>query len=1116
MRKLIYILVLLLSLTAISAAAHTYVSSSVLSSGTFVKIQVSESGLYSMSYSELRNLGLEPTTLRIYGYGGAQLSQNFTQTKIDDLPNVPYYTDGSRIIFFAQGNISWRYDGSRFVHTRNTYSDYGYYFLTSDHGTPVAFPTAPTSGGSPSLTLTSYTKLLLHENDSINLIDRSGSSGGGREFYGEQFTVGRKMQFTFPKDEYIVNDIHAYVDLAAKAGTTSQFILSSGGTTASCTHTAITSSDHYIMGTAAAISATLPHSIIPTLTLTFQSASATAVGFLNYIELSYETALDYHSQSSFMFRSSQGYGTSQVIRYEIANAPEDAIVWDISNRADIKRVITTRSGSTLSFNAANRTANEYVTFSPSTATFLHPTVIGPIGQQNLHALQNIDYVIITPAAFLSEAERLASAHAEVDGMTTAVVTDEQVYNEFSSGTPDATAYRWLLKMLYDRANTSHGSILPPRYLLLFGDGTFDNRKLLATSGNNILLPYQSKNSLNEVKAYATDDYFGFLDDTEGEVDIYGRMDISVGRMPVNTLAQASGVVDKLLRHMQTPNLGRWKNQVVFLADDGDHNLHTKGADVAGEALRVHNHDFIINKIYLDAYTQEVNASGEQYPLAQQKLTNMLNDGVLLFDYCGHSGYNNASSEGLISTAIVRQMQNENLGMWMFASCNFAQFDAGKVSAAEEAVLNSNGGALAICAASRTVYANQNETLNRHLCDSLFAHSSPFNYYNRVGDAVRLAKNACGSDENKMSYLLLGDPAASLHFPTEYQVMTTSISDTINALAVNEIGGYIQTEDGDTATWFNGKLSITIFDKLQQITTLDNDESSEDSKQRYTYNDYPNILFQGEVDITAGRFNYVFMTPKDIRYNYGNGRIVYYAYDTTSGEEGVGHYEDFIIGGSSTVEIIDSVGPELNIYLNTPAFVSGDNTNETPHFYAEIADEHGINTAGAGIGHDLLLIVDNQPTETYVLNDFFTARNNSYQAGTVSYRMKELSEGNHSLFFRAWDLLNNSSSKTIDFNVVKGLEPSIMSVISYPNPIPQDGTLNINIDYDRRDVTMQTDVYVTDLSGRLVYHISQHGTDNLRWDIGGSHVPAGMYIYKVQLSSPTTKTISKSGKLIITK
>lgn len=1130
MKKLMSIIAVAMFATSV-LAGHSYVSSSVLSSGNFVKIRVAETGLHAISYDEIRSMGLNPSSVRVYGYGGAMLNQNFSLEKPDDLPLVPVVLDkgsdgvfnsGDRLIFFAQGPVSWAYDGRRFAHTRNPYSDYGYYFLTSDKGATEEIHTEAATNATASAVVNTYTDYRLHEKELVNLIDRSGVEGGGREFYGEQFAPDTTRHFSFRFDNPVsgANTFSWYIDLAAASTKQSTFRIAMEGEEATATIRAISTSSFQTKADTATSYKIFSQTQAETkdIAITYRSGISSALGFLNFIEINATCSLAMVGSKPLLFRTKTGFEDSSYVRYELSGASTETQIWDVTDLADIKRVSTTYNAAigSMQFTAQNTQVHEYVAFNPSAATCLSPVSMGQVPNQDIHQLSDIDYVIISPEEFLTEAERLADAHRNFDNMTVAVVTDKQVYNEFSSGTPDATAYRWLMKMLYDRANASGGSIHAPRYLCLFGDGTFDNRKLLPTSGYNWLLTYQAKNSVSEVRAYATDDYFGFLDDKEGEEDTQGRMDISVGRLPVNSLQQATGVVNKLIRHISDAGKGKWKSQLVFLADDGDSNLHTQCADKAGESVRKSNPDFVVNKIYLDAYTQEVNASGESYPLAQTRLNNLLNSGVLLFDYCGHSGYNNASSEGLITLAGIREMQNANPAFWIFASCSFALFDAGKVSAAEEAVLNPDGGAIAVCAASRTVFANPNATLNKHICDSLFHHTTPFGYHNSVGEAVRLGKIACGSDENKMSYVLLGDPAISLHFPTQYRVATTAISDTLNALDVATVEGFIQSEDGDTATWFNGRLNVSVYDKMQSVTTLDNDESDESSKVRYTYNDYPNILFQGETTVKDGRFSYTFMVPKDIRYNFGNGRIVYYALDSISGEEGVGHYEDFVVGGSSTVQVTDTTGPELNIYLCSSNFTNGAKVNSTPHFYAQIADEHGINTVGSGIGHDLLLIVDNKASETYVLNDYFSATNNSYKQGIVSYQMAEMTEGRHTIFFRAWDLLNNSSSSTVDFEVVKGLDPSIISVVTYPNPVENGGTVNIAFEYDQPDVVMNTDIFIYDLSGRLVHSISQRGAETVRWNLAETGTPAGVYLYKVQLSSSSTKTCSKAGKLIITK
>ena len=1124
MSKRHYILSLLLCLTSIAVSAHTYTPHSVLSSGKWVKMSVTKTGMHYLTYDELQHAGLNPQELRIYGYGGGRLTQNFQLKKIDDLPQVPYFVvtgsdgvfnSGDYVVFYAQGLEKWEYNGARFSRVNHPYSTKGYYFLSDNAGVPLTIQTATVPTGSASYTANTYSALRLHEVDSINLIDRTGKEGGGREFY-QQFPSSGSMsiRFSFP-DMISTAKLKLFANVAAYSSQSSNFMLTLNGQTEKLQTLGISTSDFYTMGkdTQGLFLFNPALGENQDLTIRFTSNANGALGFLNYVEAEAMCSLVLRQQP-LPFRNVEHFGSKSLTEYTLNGADSEVQVWNVTNLDAIQRVNTTLSGTSLKFMGYNETVQEFIAFKPSMRDkFFHPTILGTVPNQDLHSLQDIDMVILTNEAFLPAAQTIAAAHERLDGLTTAVVTDEQVYNEFSSGTPDATAYRWIMKMLYDRAHLN-SAIHAPQYLLLMGDGTFDNRKLLAASGNNWLLTYQAKNSLEETYAYATDDYFGFLDDNEGETDISGRMDIAVGRFPVNSLAEAEAVVAKTIDYIEHTKSGKWKNQLVFLADDGDSNQHTRISDESAELVRTKNPDFVVNKVYLDAYPQETSAAGESYPLAKNKFHNLLATGVLFFDYSGHGGYNAITSESIMTLADITAMNNQNRGLWLLVTCNFSSFDAGMLSAGEEAVLNPDGGAIATISSCRTVFATQNGALNQLLCDTLFAHSSG-HYTMTIGKALQYAKNKRGGDNNKMPYILLGDPSVRLAYPDDYSVVTTTNLDTLNALSIQTVEGYIRTDEGTVANWFNGRLSITVLDKMQQITTLDNDHTESEIKTTYTYNDYPSPLFKGEASVVDGRFSYTFMVPKDIRYNYGNGRIVYYAIDSLNAEEAIGHYEDFMVGGSSTVTIIDTIGPDLELYLNTPSFRDGGTTYEYPHFFANIADEHGINTAGSGIGHDLLLTIDNDPNQAFIVNDYFSASNGSYQAGTVSYALPEMIEGPHSLTFRAWDLLNNSSTRSLNFQVVKGQDAQLCAVMTYPNPVKSSGNLNIVIDYDQPDRLAETDLYVYDLTGKLIYHTSQKGAEPMTWNLGNFAMRAGVYVYKVQIQVAGSKASSKQGKIIVT-
>ena len=1117
MKKLILIVMMALSLPMM-AGVHSYVNQSVLAGGSWVKISVTQSGVCKMSFGELRDAGISnPSQVRVFGYGGAQLTQDFTKRKIDDLPQVPVYVGDSYVLFYVQGPISWEWTGSRFAHTRNTYSEAGYYFLTDNAGTTLAPTTAEAVSGSGT-DVTSYINLQVHEKDSLNLVDRSGVAGGGKEFFGEQFSTNQKRSFSFTTlNAETTAKSNVYIRLAAKAAAVSTFTANVNGSIGSATIAQVPT-DNYTFGVVGQTNfSAITKQDKQQVQLQFINSTTSALGWLDYIELATPCALQM-TGDWMTVRTNTNAGSATPLKYHLTQAGSAVQIWDVTDLAAIKRMPTTQSGNEIQWTGSNQDGvHTYVAVKTGGTSYVKAKVVGEISNQNLHKLKNIDYVIICPEGYEAEARRLAQAHEQKQSITWAVVTDQQVYNEFSSGTPDASAYRWLMKMLYDRANNGDGQ--KPRWLLLIGHGSFDNRGLLPNSGSNLLLTYQADESMNEVRSYASDDYFGWLDDNEGtDSGAYtAKLDIGVGRLPVGSVEEAAVTVDKLIAYMDNTQHGKWKNQLLYLADDGDKGQHTQTAEESAEITRKNNLDFVVHKVYLDAYPQEVNASGESYPLAKNRVQNLLKSGVLFFDYSGHGGYNGVTSELVLSMHDIEKMNNVKQGFWAFLTCNFGQFDSGNRCAAEVAMLNPNGGAMGVLAATRTVYAADNTNLNRAFAKELFKHSNVFHYEATLGEALKDAKNTLGvSDKgNKLAYVLIGDPAIRLNYPTDYQVETTTQMDTLHALAIQQVEGQIVDEDHAVVNDFNGDIEITIYDKMQVITTRDNDDQTEDAV-KVDYNDYPNTIFTGSAKVKEGKFQYTFMVPKDIRYNYGKGRIVYYAHDDTYNEDAVGHFEDFIVGGTGSVVAVDTVGPEMNIYLNSPAFADGGTTYPTPRFFAELYDPNGINTAGAGIGHDLLLIVDDDPKQTYAINEYFTSENGSYQKGLVSYLMDAMTDGPHSLSFRAWDLMNNSTTKSLNFVVESGIDPSIYSVMSYPNPVQQSGVMNITVLYDQPDELLTTEVYVYNLNGQIIWSKIQNNPENIQLNLGELNMMPGVYLYSVKIKSATSKYSTCSGKIIVTK
>ena len=1110
---------------ATSANNRTYSASSVLSQGKFVKLKISETGIFKLTYEDLTSMGINPENVRIFGYGGGVLDQSFSSMKIDDLPEIAIWMEkgsdgvfnaGDYILFYGQSVTKWSYDKSisMFTHTINPYSKYGYYFVTSDAGAgkkieekTTTLPTLPTIN-----TIEEFVDYHVYEKDLINLTQ------SGKEFYGETFSDVTSYNFSFDFPNPIAsNTTITRLDVAASSSVISNFSISlNGGLTKSLVVGSKTNGDNYVQAIAAnGIFNFTPQDGTFLFNVAYSKSTSTSVGYLNYLEVNARRQLKMVG-SEMQFQNVDYLGTGTYNQYQLSDANSNVQIWDITDQQNVSKMITTTSNGKMIFiDSANEIKN-YIAIDPTAKnSFLTPEVVGVVPNQNIHGIAQADMVIITHPNFLSQANELAQAHRDKDNLTVEVVTTDQVYNEFSSGTPDATSYRWVMKMLYDRAIAANNTNDLPKYLLLFGKGSYDNRKITTNSGDNFVLTYEADNSFVTTLSYVTDDYFALLDDNEGTQIPSDLMDIGVGRFTVTTQQQATDVVKKTIGYMNNQVKGNWKNQICFVADDGDGALHMTQADSIAVSIARNFPAYQVNKIYLDAFTQEITASGQSYPLAKSRLLNLIRSGLFLLNYTGHAGPTGWSNESILTGTDVKSFSNKALPLWVAATCDFVQFDVQTQSAGEQVVFNQIGGGIGILAAARPVYASQNFTLDKLFCENLFKMKN--GEHQRVGDVIANTKNNIGSEINKLAYVYVGDPAIKLNYPTKYNVKTSKVNestsfgnDTLRALSVTNIQGYIADTLGNKVELFNGTLHAVVYDKVQRITTQNNEGDG-----ALTYSDRPNTLFSGSVEVKNGVFSLSFMLPKDIKYNYGGGRINYYASDDTTNDEAQGYFENFIIGGTNTNYTNETDGPTVSLFLNSENFVSGNKVNETPLFIANVSDISGINTVGSGIGHDVMLTIDQDPLQSYVLNDYFQAKENSYTDGVVNYKLPEMTNGKHTLTFRVWDLLNNSTTSTINFEVVYGLTPTIFKVYNYPNPV-KSYTI-IKVEHDRPETILNTTVEIFDISGRKVWSFSQSSADNISWDLvtnDGIKIKTGVYFYRVNIKTANSDIFSKTNKMLI--
>lgn len=771
---------------------------------------------------------------------------------------------------------------------------------------------------------------------------------------------------------------------------------------------------------------------------------------------------------------------------------------------------------------------------PVLATDNFPTAeyVHKITNQDLHADKDYDMVIIIPTSqkLLKQAQILAKHHADHDGLNVRIVPADELYNEFSSGTPDVSAYKRYMKMLYDRSDSLHA----PKSLLLFGDCTFDNRmltsELKSASPDDYLLCYESENSFSSVDCYVSDDFLTYLDDEEDISTFAGLPDIGVGRFPCITETEAAVLVDKTINYALNANAGPWQNTIMFLGDDGNDNIHMNDVnDVAEQTISDHP-GYYVRKVYWDAFKRTASSTGNRYPDAESIIKQQQNNGALIIDYAGHGSPTSISHEIVLSIKDFASFKGTNLPLWVTASCEIMPFDSNEETIGEKALLNPEGGAVAFYGTTRTVYAPQNKKINSAFMEYVLTcdkNGKPIT----LGEAQRqaknyLVKNGIETTKNKLQYSLLGDPALSLALPTY-----TAVIDNINGIAVEgdnlpqlragdkvSIKGHIELA-GSKAENFSGTLDAMVRDTKETIRCKLNNTTSEGADTAFVFTDRKNTLYHGTNKVENGEFTFTFAVPKDINYADGTGLINIYAYDATLKASAHGACDRFTVNGSNIAEN-DSIGPSIYCYLNSEDFTFGGEVNSTPFFVAQISDKDGINASGAGIGHDMMLIIDGDSEKSYNLNDNFTFDYESYTSGQTYYALPALSEGKHTLKFRAWDILNNSSTTTLDFVVKKSIQPNIVDVYATNNPARESTTFVVAHNFCGAEMNLEIDIM--DASGRLLLSTSKReiATTNTMaypWDLrtdSGAKLNTGIYLYRIKLSSNGSSYASKTQKLLI--
>jgi len=1139
MLRLFYISFLCLFISAFSRAENvSYASQSVLAEGSkWVKIAVNETGIYKISYSDLRKWGLDPERVSVHGYGGEPLDENFNNPYIDDLPAIAVWRGTDYILFYAKGVVKWRYDDSQekkvFVHTNNPYSTAGYYFLT-DSSTPKEME-KEANGSGASYRISSFDDYVVYEKDLVSV------NMSGRELYGESFegksSAISLSTISIPGMTEEEGKVTMRFIARATASPGQAMLSIDGQNLLSVTIPVIVNSTNssYTRANAGERIGSWTGAKNDNVKLSVQySHPSHKNSYLDYIRLQMKRTLKPYGAYT-LFRSLES--RNRVSRFIIQEATDKTLIFEVTDSSNPRLMEAELSGSELSFTIPEGDLREFALVQTD-KSFPTPSFVEEVENQNLHGIQKADMVIIVQPFLKAEAERLAEEHRNRDGLTVEVIEPQKIYNEFSSGTPDASAYRRFIKMLYDK-NSSEAD--KPKYLLLFGDGIFDNRALTADvkrsfpNGeiyNKLLLTFQSQNSL-DLQSYVTDDYFGFLDcERDNTEAIYDwKMDIGVGRMPLRTLTEAKQSVDKIISYMDNAKKGTWKNKTVFVGDDGNNGEvdppYMRQADGLGKMIENNNPEFLVNRILFDAYKKDF--SGQTtYPDVRNKIQQLLKDGVMLINYVGHGDTQSWSDEKVLTQTDIAQYTYPHLPVWITATCDFTRFDALATSAGEQIFLNKKSGGIASFTTTRVVIGRYNYTLNQALIDNIFKKDKNGRSIT-LGNVMKATKNSEYSELNarinKLNFILIGDPALRLSYP-EHKMKVTSINGvpvtdeavTFKALQKITVEGEIIDDSGNRITDFNGTVNPTVLDSKVNVKTLDNNRTG----NVYTFTDYPNTLFVGNDKVENGVFRFSFVVPKDISYSDDYGKMNLYASDSETGREAQGVYQNFTVGGTEGNAEQDMDGPEIKAYyLNDSTFVSGDKVNTTPLFVAHLWDKSGINISGSSVGHDMMLIIDGTPSLSYNLNSYYKNLEDKEGEGNVIFPIPSLTPGVHSAEFIVWDIYNNSTKQEFTFEVVEGLKPRLSEIYATPNPARE--LVEFRLYHNRPEAYLTVNILVYDTSGRLIWRRQEKGSSDLfnamtiSWDLidnSGARMRPGIYFYRAAISTDHSKEATKANKLII--
>ena len=1106
--------IILLASTSLSASAFSaskYATTSKLSSGQWVKISIPEDGVYQITSRELIKMGFSNINdVKVYGAGGHPISEVLDGSAPDDLVQVPSKIVGNKIVFYGCGPVGYTLEGAttspHFTRTFNSYSQQGYYFLTSD-SSPRVEPANVTYGITGTRLRDTSLDYYHHETEAIS------ASQSGKDMLGEAF-VDKQLQLTYNIPS-LCGDSAIMVNtcVAVKSKDTPAYLK------VNFNNKQVPFDNNDIKIPAAPSEYTFynfisPYALVQPTTTAPIPASGTInfniTGNPNWSKLDYFILTFHHRNTLENSVDNQvRMNFNQVSSSDIIAVTDDnpsLLMWNIDNPQAPKNYNLKEAEGYRGFTPLYTIeTTQFIAFDP-TQTLKSITGYDPVENQNIHGLPTPDMVIVTCKELLEQASRVARMHITNDKMIVHVIDQDLIFNEFSSGTPDAMAIRLMNKMFYDRDSSKF------KYLIMFGAGSQDNRQILAKRPCTILT-YESTGSHDETSSYVSDDFFGMLEDNSGKNPANELLLLGVGRIPCASLEEAESDVDKLIDYVNTPDYGPWRNNALLIADyyEEDHNLHAYQAEGLGSIIASElGLPINRNKVFLSQFPYD--SQTKMGLEARQRMTQLLKDGQYFMTYVGHgNGMALTHEYKLWTTLEARNTTYPHLPIITTACCDVARYDGNIRGLLEIMFHKPKGGAIAMVTTTRSAYASGNDALNQAFIRNMFGNTST-GQMPTIGEVYMRTKQSFGhvTSYNKMMFVLIGDPAIKINYPKPYFKINKINGYTIGSsnIATGElrqitIEAAVYTPDGSQIdTSFNGDATLAIYDYEKK-------ELTENGRDIF----FPrNLLTQVEGRVENGIFVCNTIMPRYFQNPGYTGLISVFAHRDNSDEMVNGNTDRILLQAYSETNpnTIHDVTPPVisNIYIDDQSeFAATNNVQFKSTLHISATDDYGFNNQTITIGNGLDLKIDGGKKYGTELRSFVTLRDQG-KTLDLDYPI-ELLEGHHTLQFTTHDIAGNRASRVFDFYV--GGQQVALSVEQ--EPASEVATFNLTAPEGSNP---EVKIMVFNSTGQYVWYTTTSSFP-FDWDLKnrrGKRLPAGVYKYYGKYTSGNSFGGTNTGTLII--